>query len=214
MALYTSPFVLLGMANNWTAQQTMQSGVVVPSSVATGLDLQQDSAGSGPSLTMGKITFTQYYGQLSLYVPGNLGVTLFYAGQGSGFNAGFNAPLSIAGGMSVESGQAISGAGSLNLTGTGEFGGLFTAAGGIETAGGGTAPTAFSPGASGTATAVSTSRNVTLICTAAGTQSADGEVNGVSIGAQWAAGMVVPLKANDTVTWTGTAAPTFLYMYA
>ena len=92
--------------------------------------------------------------------------------------------------------------------------GLLTAGAHIATSSGGTAPAAFSPGASGVASVVSATNNVTLICTAVGTQSADGAINGVSIGTTWAAGMVVPLKANDTITWTGTVAPTFVSMPA
>ncbi len=84
----------------------------------------------------------------------------------------------------------------------------------IFTSGGGTAPVAFVPGATGVATVVSATNNVVLICTAAGTQSADGAINGVSIGADWVAGQTVSLKANDTITWTGTVAPTFLTMAA
>ena len=72
----------------------------------------------------------------------------------------------------------------------------------------------FTPGASGTATVVSASNNITLICTGAGTQSAAGAINGVSIGATWTAGQVVPLKKGDTITWTGTVAPSFVVMNA
>ena len=88
----------------------------------------------------------------------------------------------------------------------------FTA--GLATGAGGTAPASWTPGATTVATVVSSTQNVILICTAIGTQSANGQINGTDIGATWAAGQVIPLKKGDTVTWTGTAAPTFIVMSA
>lgn len=216
MGLYTSPFVLLGLANTFTQSQAIR-GISGNDSVY----LHLEGSGTGQA----SVTFSNSYngewgtgaaigdGDFSLLRDINSATDVAYYTTSSSTTT-FNSILSAAGGISIPSGESITGAGSLNLTGTGEFGGLFIANGGIETAGGGTAPTAFTPGATGVATVVSTTKNVVLICTAAGTQSADGEVNGTSIGAQWAAGMSFYLKVNDTITWTGTAAPTFLTMAA
>ena len=88
------------------------------------------------------------------------------------------------------------------------------AAGKLSTGGGGSAPTSWVPGLSTVSTVVSSTNNVTLICTLPGTQSANAQINGTSIGAQWVAGQVIPLKKNDTVMWTGSVAPTFIAMNA
>ena len=211
MGLYTSPFVLLGLENSWNANNSFNAGLTIPGSASSGLNMALDSYLDSQNIAFGDVAvIVMARGELWIADNGGRVNLSFVMDTG----AEFYYPLTVSGGLVVPSGESITGAGSLNLTGTGEFGGLFLANGGIETAGGGTAPAAFTPGATGVATAVSTSKNVVLICTAAGTQTGNGAVNGTSIGAQWTAGMSFYLKANDTITWTGSAAPTFLTMAA
>lgn len=78
-----------------------------------------------------------------------------------------------------------------------------------KTAGGGTAPTAVTVPASGTAYTPSTTTN-TILFVSGGTVTGIA-INGVATGLT--AG-VFPMKANDTITFTYTAAPTVYQMSA
>lgn len=127
MGIYTSPFVLLGLANTWASGQTVSSP-------------QSGVASAGTLYIRGWMGSARAQWVISAEADNSLHI----------FNSDNPVPLDIAysggvitsngqivanGGVYIPSGESITGAGSLNLTGTGEFGALFTAAAGIDITG-------------------------------------------------------------------------------
>ena len=122
----------------------------------------------------------------------------------------FNTAVGIGGGplpgyiLTVAGSQMTNG--SINTEGVGGFLSLSST---IKTGGGGTAPTAVTVPASGTAYTPSTSIN-TILFVSGGTVTGIA-INGVATGLTSG---VFPLKANDTITFIYTAAPTVYQMSA